>query len=115
MKRIYVAGHLPDAFLLLHILETAGIDAKVFNQNLLGGVGDLPHVYPEVWIEEDQDLQRALQLVDEFENNVTPDGVIRCNQCDEDNPTSFDFCWQCGHNLSKTESVNGSTQEKKNP
>ena len=57
MKKIYSAATLPDAHLVRGLLGQAGIEAKVFNEKLQGGMGEIPftHAYPEVWIIDERD------------------------------------------------------------
>lgn len=113
MKRIYTAAHLPDAQLLVHTLECHGVRARVFNENLQGGVGDLPHVYPEVWIENERDWEQARSLAASFDRGVTQDkGVIRCPHCHEDNPSTFEICWQCGTAVSPLNESHGGQEEE---
>lgn len=114
MKRVYMAAHLPDAQLLAHTLESHGVRARIFNETLQGGVGELPHVYPEVWIENESDWERARLLVEKFERDVTQDkGVVRCPQCHEENPASFEICWQCGAAIPPVDGSHGSEEEEK--
>jgi len=97
MKRVYTAAHLPDAQLLVHTLESNGIRARVINEPLQGGVGELPHIYPEVWIDDEHLWERARSLAEELERDVTAGGrVLCCPQCGEENPGTFELCWQCG-------------------
>ncbi|MBS1269323.1 MAG: hypothetical protein MAG794_00272 [Gammaproteobacteria bacterium] len=113
MKRVYTAAHLPDAHLFAHSLETHGVRARVFNETLQGGVGELPHIYPEVWIEDEGDWDRARSLVRQFERDVTrTSGVNRCPKCQEDNPSSFEICWQCGAVVSTINDTNGCEEGK---
>ena len=96
MKRIYSAASLPEAHLLLHRLQAEGIDAKVFNENAQGAVGELPftHTYPEVWIEHLEDEDRARSVILQFERRVSTPGW-HCQTCGEHNPATFEVCWQC--------------------
>lgn len=112
MKRVYTAAHLPDAQLIVHTLESHGIRARVVNETLQGGVGELPHIYPEVWIDDEQHWEEARSLVREFEADVTrSNGVLRCPECDEENPATFEICWQCGAVVAPDSESNG--QEEK--
>lgn len=114
MRRVYTAAHLPDAQLLVHSLETHGVKARVFHGTLQGGIGELPHVYPEVWIDDEGDFDHARSLVRKFEQDVTWDkGVIRCPHCDEDNPASFEICWQCGAVFPSIGESDGGEEEEK--
>ncbi len=100
MKRLYTAGNLPEAYLLLHTLKAAGIEARVFNENAQGGVGELPftHTYPELWV-EDAEYARARTVVEQFEQPGESSAWLRCSRCGEQNPDSFDFCWHCSESL----------------
>lgn len=97
MQRLYVAAHLPEAYLVRGLLAAAGIDARIVNEYALGALGDLPAdaVRPEVWIDEARDLQRAQQIVDAYEQAPTAQGLAHCPACGEDSPGSFALCWNC--------------------
>ena len=101
MKRVYCAANLPDAHLVLHLLRSEGIDARVFNENLQGGLGDIPftHAYPEVWIENADDFERARQLIKTRERTPANSGTIKCGKCNEENPRNFQLCWNCGESI----------------
>lgn len=99
--------------MFLHTLESHGVRARVFNENLQGGVGELPPVYPEVWVDDERDWDRARALVAQFERPVTRDqGLVRCRHCDEDNPATFEICWRCGTVIVQSEQAHGRAQEK---
>ena len=99
MRRLYTAANLPEAYLLLHMLRAEGIAARVFNENAQGGVGELPftHTYPEIWVEEEGDIQAARMVIQHFEDSLrgSDGGAVTCPHCDEENPDSFDVCWNC--------------------
>ena len=98
MKRIYSAANLQDAHIVLGLLAHAGIEARVFNANAQGGLGEIPftHAYPEVWVVDDADLRRARDLVQGYERAPSETGSARCTACGEDNPANFQLCWKCG-------------------
>ena len=76
-------------------------------------MGELPHVYPEVWIENEEDWERARSLVRNFEQVVTRNkGVVRCPQCNEENPATFEICWQCGTPMPPLDESHGSDEEE---
>lgn len=101
MKKLYSAASLPDAHLIRNLLDQAGIEARVFNENAQGGVGQLPvmEACPQIWIVNERDLQRARQLLEAFEHMPAIRSNLRCQQCSEDNPTTFQLCWNCGSSL----------------
>jgi len=113
MKRVYTAAHLPDAQLVVHTLESHGVRARVFNGTLQGGLGELPHIYPEVWIDDADDWDQARSLVEKFERDVTRNsGVVRCPECNEENPATFEICWQCGAAVAVADGSDGQEEEK---
>jgi hypothetical protein len=101
MKRLCSAPSLPDAHILRELLEDAGIDARVLNENAQGGVGQLPvnEAYPQVWILKEADYERAREVVRSFERAPRDAGSVRCPRCGEDNPANFQLCWNCGNGL----------------
>jgi len=98
VKRLYAAADLIEAQLLKDLLREAGIVTDIFNQNARSGTGEIPftHAYPELWLKNDYDHQRARQIIDDYENTEIPSGVIFCRSCQEENPRNFASCWQCG-------------------
>lgn len=99
MQKLYSAGNLQEAYLLLHRLQHAGIDARVLNEHAQGGLGELPftHVYPEVWVLEPTDQARARAILDDFTRRAPASPVSRrCGACGEESPSTFDICWRCG-------------------
>ncbi len=101
MFRLYTAANLPEAYLLLHQLAQAGIEARVLNEHAQGGLGEIPftHAYPEVWVMEEQDTLRARAILCDFEHRSASEETVRCGNCGETNPAGFDICWQCGRPL----------------
>lgn len=100
MKRVYTAESLIDGQLVVDLLAQAGVPSLLFNQNAVGGFGDLPVTYPEVWVKRDLDLEKARQAIDRFENSPLPATDKACDTCSEPNPATFEICWQCNAPLS---------------
>jgi len=98
MKKLYRAANLPDAHLLRGLLAQAGIEAHVFNENAQGGLGQLPftEAWPEVWLSEERDLARAREVVRAFERPSAAGATLHCVGCGEENPGTFQLCWNCG-------------------
>jgi len=101
MKRLCKAGSLPDAHILRGLLEQAGIEVHVFNENAQSGAGQLPvsEALPELWVAEERDLERAREVVRRFEAAPPETRTVRCGRCGEDNPGNFQLCWSCGASL----------------
>ena len=98
MHKLYSAANLQEAYLVLHRLQHANIDARIFNEHAHGALGEIPftHAYPEVWIIEDADLARARAVVEEFQRAPAAGGARTCRFCGEANPAGFELCWRCG-------------------
>jgi hypothetical protein len=98
MHKLYVAANVTEAYIVLNMLTRAGIEARLFNEYAPGGMGEIPftHTYPEVWIEEQADHALAARILADYQQHPPTAGTIRCRQCDADNPSDFEICWQCG-------------------
>jgi hypothetical protein len=99
--RFYTARHRFDAYLLADRLNQAGIRAHVFNEHASSIVGDVPPEIgqPQVWLEREQDRERAAVLLSRIEAGADSNDVRRCGTCGEESPATFDLCWNCGHGL----------------
>lgn len=96
MKKIYIAANLPDAHIVLNMLQSENIEAHIFNQHAQSGMGEIPftHAYPEVWLTQDSDISRAQDLINAYQSTPTRTNW-RCLHCAEENPGNFELCWQC--------------------
>ena len=101
MFRFYTARQRFDAYLLADRLRQAGIRAHVFNEHASSIAGEVPPVVaqPQVWIEREDDRDRATTLFRTMEADAAAIGTRRCAACGEDSPANFDLCWKCGHSL----------------
>ena len=95
MKLVYTAESLIDAQLVRDLLSHAGVPNLLFNANAVGGFGDLPVTYPEVWVRRDRDAAKARRAIHEFENRPPPADERVCARCAETNPATFEICWRC--------------------
>lgn len=86
---------------MLDLLGHAGIEARLFNENAQGGLGEIPfsNAYPEVWIIDDRDFERGQLVVNSYESSPIDSGIIFCRACGEENPRNFQLCWHCGAGL----------------
>jgi len=101
MFKLCAPVNLPEAYLVLHRLEQAGIEACVLNEHAQGGLGEIPFLQacPEVWVMEETDAARAREILTAFESAEVPPGKVRCAGCGEESPRSFEICWHCGQPL----------------
>jgi hypothetical protein len=98
MKKVYAAPDSLRAGHVLNLLQQSGIEARMRNLYLGGGVGDLPvnECWPEVWV-DDADEMRALALLAELSQaEAEPGPAWTCPNCGERNEGQFTECWRCG-------------------
>ena len=104
MRKVYsshnsaVIGHVRE------VLEHHAIGCIVRNDFLLGGAGELPinETWPEIWITDDRDYDRACALVDEVTAPAeASDPPWRCASCGEWMEGQFTDCWRCGGSRSE--------------
>lgn len=99
MQRIYEAANRIEAQFLVDYLDRYLISAVVFGDYLSGAIGELPVIYPTVWILEDTDLERAEALLARFlleQSRKVAESTWICPNCHERVEGGFDLCWNCG-------------------
>ncbi len=103
MKRVYQARNPADAQLLKGILETQDIEATVQGDFLWSTRGEVPitlETSPSVWVVDEKDFERAMEIVRDFQRPEVPgDSLLqewKCDRCGETNEGQFSECWQCG-------------------
>jgi len=96
-RKVYSASDPVNAEIVKDYLRAHGIAARVQEQYLWGGMGQLPaDVYPSIWLDDPADYARARELVQEFESGGARRPDWRCPRCREHLPGQFEICWQCG-------------------
>lgn len=102
MKKVYTATDPADAHLLKGLLEGEDIPAEVRGEHLYAMRGHLPmtrDTCPSVWILENADFERAVELVAAIRHGdaapLDGAGGWRC-RCGEENERQFSECWSCG-------------------
>lgn len=99
MRRVYASDNIAVIGLVRQILEHHAIGCIVRNEFLLGGAGELPinETWPEIWVTDDRDFDRARDLVDAVTASAEPtDPQWRCDLCGELIEGQFTDCWHCG-------------------
>lgn len=101
MVKIYSAENLTSAHLLQGLLAESDISTRILNQYAQGGMGELPftHTYPEIWLENNADKERAKKILSAYEQHSDEIGNITCPNCQESCPDTFEVCWHCGTRL----------------
>ncbi|MDF3931610.1 DUF2007 domain-containing protein [Pseudomonas citronellolis] len=63
MQRVYEPADLAEAELLTGVLASEGVACHLHGRHLLGGIGELPlHGLLHLWV-DDEDAQRARDLI----------------------------------------------------
>jgi hypothetical protein len=96
MKRLTQAPNIALATLWSDLLVQSGIDASV--QRYFAGsiAGDIPpdQALPEVWVHDDDQLERARTLLRELQRPQWRHWL--CRACGERIDGPFEQCWNCG-------------------
>ena len=81
-----------------NILTSEGIPAFIRNEHLGSIIGEMPfqEVWPELWVRNDLDLDRAQQLIDGAIMEESPADPWSCKGCGAENEGQFGACWSCG-------------------
>lgn len=96
-REVYLAADPVNAEIVKDMLVDRGIAAHVRNQHLWGAMGEVPTtVYPEVWVDDPADYERARQIVSNFEKGPVDTGTEwTCPGCGEIVEGQFNACWHC--------------------
>ena len=99
MKKVYVSQNLIDVEMHKERLEQTGIRCMIKNQRSSGLAGEVPftEVFPELWVIQDQDYDRARQLLEEGPILLpSNENCWTCVGCGERHEGQFVICWNCG-------------------
>ncbi|MCK6529060.1 DUF2007 domain-containing protein [Myxococcota bacterium] len=92
----------PDRLMVCHLanlLRGEGIACGVRNQMLSAAAGELPPIecWPEIWVVDGAQAERARLIVREALRDVAPPGPgWACGGCGEEVEGQFTECWRCG-------------------
>ncbi len=103
MKKVFVSHHLFEVEMCKERLEQAEIPCTIKNQRSSSLAGEIPftEVFPELWVLQDEDHDRAHQLLkDESELLGSNHGSWICAGCGERHEGQFSVCWKCGQDKS---------------
>ena len=97
MKKVTSADSLITVSHYRNLLQSEGIEAFIRNEHLGGILGEMPfqEVWPELWIRNDLDLDRAKQLIDAAIVDESPKDPWTCGKCGSENEGQFAACWNC--------------------
>lgn len=99
MKKVFVSQNLIEVEMRKERLEQAGIRCMIKNQRLSGLAGEIPFadIFPEIWVLQDEDSDRARQLLEEgLVALPSNQDLWVCTRCGERHESQFAECWKCG-------------------
>ena len=98
MKRLTSSESIAYLGHLKNLLEQSGIRCIIKNEQLSGGLGEIPFLecLPELWIVRDDQLASAEELLEELQRVSSSAPTWRCAACGETNEGQFAACWHCG-------------------
>jgi hypothetical protein len=98
MKKVTSADSLITINHYKNLLASEGIPAVIRNEHLGGVLGEMPftEVWPQLWVSNDLDHDRALQLINAAITDESPTSPWNCRKCGEENEGQFSACWNCG-------------------
>jgi hypothetical protein len=101
MKKVTSADSIVTINHYKNLLTAEGIAAFVRNEHMGSIMGEIPFqdIWPELWVKDDLDYDRALQLIDESIKDESPQGTWRCRHCGAENEGQFAACWSCSKGL----------------
>lgn len=98
MKKLYSTENRVDLYLFKSILEDQGVRCMIKNEQP-PLAGEIPPIiaWPELWVIDDQEYNRALSILQV--ESVKVSGINKsweCPRCHEHLEKQFDICWKCG-------------------
>ncbi|MBX2849321.1 MAG: DUF2007 domain-containing protein [Acidiferrobacterales bacterium] len=102
MQRVFTKDDRFEVNAMRALLESHGIDTLLKNEFTSSIMGEVPFfdTWPEIWVAE-EDVLAAKRHITDAQNQIAmekPDW--HCEKCEEENPGTFELCWNCGANIS---------------
>lgn len=102
MRKVYEHADYAIVGYYQTVLEEAGILTLVKNVGASMGTGEIPftEVYPELWVMDDAEHDRAMELLSALREAGPPASAAEfewtCAACGEKVEGNFGECWNCG-------------------
>ena len=99
MKQVFVSQNLFEVEMRKERLEQASIPCMIKNQRSSGLAGEIPftEVFPELWVIQNEDADRARKLLEEgLVLLPSVQDTWSCLECGEQHESQFAVCWKCG-------------------
>ena len=100
MQQVFTNQSIALAGSVRSYLEEHDIPCQLRNEYSSSVMGEVSFflVWPELWVADDN-AQRALDLIKDLDNSARNGPDWKCRHCAEENPGTFDVCWQCAKPL----------------
>ncbi|HEX7236073.1 MAG TPA: DUF2007 domain-containing protein [Gammaproteobacteria bacterium] len=103
MRKVFSSNELSETVLIRDALLHRGVAATI--QNEYSGRSAIPEFRPpaEVWVTDDHDYDDARRIVVDALAAIDSKANAKpwiCANCREENPQSFDICWNCAQERS---------------
>ena len=94
MKKLTSADSIITINHYKNLLQSEGIAAEIRNEHMSTIFGEVPfiEIWPELWVKNDLDFDRAQQLIDLATSDENPASSWRCRKCGENNEGQFGNC-----------------------
>lgn len=98
MRKVFSSNEPAETMLIRDALVQQGIAVTI--QNALSGRSAVPEFRPEaeIWLDDESDYEPARKIVTTALaklDSQSEEAPWSCSGCKEDNPASFEVCWNC--------------------
>ena len=104
MLKVYSNERVELVGSLQNYLKQYDIPTQIRNHyasSVMGEIG-FANAWPELWVLQEH-FNEAQKLLEKFDKSAPIQGPQWiCDNCNEENPGTFELCWQCGHKNLKT-------------
>ncbi|MEM7012879.1 MAG: DUF2007 domain-containing protein [Verrucomicrobiota bacterium] len=99
MRKVYENLDFTSVGYFQSILEDSGIPTHIKNLGGSGLMGEVPftEVFPELWVVEDSDYDRAIEILKpHYDTMQESHSDWKCQKCGIQVEGQFGECWKCG-------------------
>ena len=98
MIKVYSHENIVQVHHIKNLLESNGIECAIKNEAITSLAGEVPmtECWPQVWLNDDNEKQRSLDLIFNYQEQDQNKENWTCTSCKENIESEFDICWNCG-------------------
>ena len=102
MKTVYTSPSLIDAYKAKSLLDDAGIESVLGNENVSFLAGEVPYAatWPQLDIVDESFFEKAREILKEMQPEEVSGDPWKCSGCGEMHEPQFELCWNCGEEKS---------------